>query len=66
MFSAATVEEQEYLKIVRQKDNLLFHILILMKLDSEDNYIIDKKNKGVVDEAMALYVEPLTDDDYFR
>jgi hypothetical protein len=60
MFSEATIAEQQYLKIIRQKDNLLFHILLLMKLDSEDNYTIDKKDKGVVDEAMALYVEPST------
>jgi hypothetical protein len=60
MFSAATVEEQKYLKMARQKDNLLFHILLLMNHDSEKNYIIDAKHKGVIDEAMALYVEPST------
>ena len=60
MFSTATLAEQKYLKIAKQKDNLLFHILLLMKLDSEENYIIDTENKGVVDEAMALYVEPLS------
>ena len=64
MFSEATIAEQQYLKIIRQKDNLLFHILLLIKLDSEDNYTIDKKDKGVVDEAMALYVEPSVDDDF--
>ncbi len=60
MFSTATLAEQKYLKIAKQKDNLLFHILLLMKLDTEDNYTIDKKDKGVVDEAIALYVEPST------
>ncbi len=64
MFSAATVEEQKYLKIVKQKDNLLFHILLLMKHDSEENYVIYAKDKGVVDEAMALYVEPSVDGDF--
>ena len=64
MFSAATVEEQKYLKIVKQKDNLLFHILLLMKHDSEENYVIYAKDKGVIDEAMALYVEPSVDRDF--
>jgi hypothetical protein len=64
MFSNATLEEQKYLKIVKQKNNLLFHILLLMKLDSEENYVIYAKDKGVVDEAMALYVEPSVDGDF--
>jgi hypothetical protein len=64
VFSNATLEEQKYLKIVKQKDNLLFHILLLMKLDSEENYVIYAKDKGVVDEAMALYVEPSVDGDF--
>jgi hypothetical protein len=62
MFSTTTLTEQKYLKIAKQKDNLLFHILLLMKHDSEENYIIDKENKGVVDEATALYVPQSTDD----
>jgi hypothetical protein len=67
MFSKATISEQKYLKIVKQKDNLLFHILLLMQHDSEKNYIIDAKHTDVINEAMGLYVEePNPEHEYFR
>jgi hypothetical protein len=46
---------KKHLKILKQKDNLLFHVLLLMSLDSEGNYCIAKKDADVIEEAMHLY-----------
>ena len=48
--------KKKYVKILKQKDDLLFHLLLLMCLDEEGNYIIYKKDFHVVEEAMGLYV----------
>lgn len=61
-----TVPTEKYIKVLKQKDDLLFHILILMSDDSEGNYIIDRKHKGVIDEAMGLYVPELENNDNSR
>ena len=50
-----TVFRKKYIKILKQKDNLLFHILLLMYLDEAGNYVIFKKDAHVVEEAMDLY-----------
>ena len=52
---AKTVFRKKYIKILKQKDDLLFHILLLMYLDEEGNYVIFKKDAHVVEEASALY-----------
>ena len=50
-----TVPTEKYIKLLKQKDNLLFHILLLMRVDEEGDYIIAKKDAHVVEEAMGLY-----------
>ena len=49
------VPSKKYIKLLKQKDNLLFHILLLMRVDEEGDYIIAKKDSHVVEEAMGLY-----------
>jgi hypothetical protein len=62
-----SLPSKKYIKVLKQKDDLLFHILILMSDDSEGNYIIDRKHKGVIDKAMVLYVpEPENNDNSGR
>ena len=46
---------EKYIKLLKQKDNLLFHILLLMRVDEDGDYIIAKKDAHVVEEAMGLY-----------
>ena len=50
-----TVPSEKYIKLLKQKDNLLFHILLLMRVDEDGDYIIAKKDSHVVVEAMDLY-----------
>lgn len=49
------VPTEKYIKLLKQKDNLLFHILLLMRVDEDGDYIIAKKDAHVVVEAMGLY-----------
>ena len=49
------VPSEKYIKLLKQKDNLLFHILLLMRVDEDGDYIIAKKHSHVVVEAMGLY-----------
>jgi hypothetical protein len=51
-----TVFRKKYIKILKQKDDLLFHILLLMHVDEEGNYTIFEKDIHVIKEAMCLYV----------
>ena len=46
---------EKYIKLLKQKDNMLFHILLLMRVDEDGDYIIAKKDSHVVVEAMDLY-----------
>ena len=46
---------KKYIKLLKQKDNMLFHILLLMRVDEDGDYIIAKKDSHVVVEAMDLY-----------
>ena len=46
---------EKYIKLLKQKDNMLFHILLLMRVDEDGDYIIAKKDAHVVEEAMGLY-----------
>jgi hypothetical protein len=52
-----TFAPKKYLKVLRKKDNILFHLLLLMTLDGEGNYVINKQNGEVIEEAMGLYVK---------
>ena len=52
------IPTEKYIKLLKQKDNLLFHILLLMRVDEEGDYIIAKKDSHVLEEAMGLY-EPV-------
>ena len=49
------VPSEKYIKLLKQKDNMLFHILLLMRVDEDGDYIIAKKDAHVVVEAMDLY-----------
>lgn len=53
--SDKTIFTEKYIKLLKRKDNLLFHILLLMRVDEDGDYIIAKKDSHVVVEAMDLY-----------
>jgi hypothetical protein len=67
MLGKAVFSRKKYIKLLKQKDDLLFHILLLMYLDEEGNYIIYENEAHIVKEAMSLYMpEPKNNDNSRR